>query len=419
MAKKKTTISGEKYLGWKPWVPGDPVLINRIQWGQPEAKQVEDVYKNDWFGPGQKVHEFAKRLTRLTGHKYALPVNSGSSALLLAVRALIDLGRWIPGDLVIHPALTFPTSISGALQCNMEPAFLDIDPATYQINTGQIARLFDETRRTFDVAGAIIPHILGNPSNMGLIRDLLGSKAIIEDCCDTLGGYLGRRYKGQHVGKAGDVAALSFYGSHHVTTAGVGGALLTDDSDIYAQALSMAYWGRNDYSLIENEYERFERRYWYTTSGYDMQMTEMQAGFGIAQLDRLTEANKVREYRFDQLSDYFVQYEDWFVLPEQADPTATPSWFAFPITIKPDAPFSRRQFAEYLIRHKIEIRPIFTGDITQHPAFRRYHGWFGIATNARLAGANGLFLPAWGMSDPEMEYMLGVLEGFLGTEMGR
>jgi CDP-6-deoxy-D-xylo-4-hexulose-3-dehydrase len=374
---------------------------------------MQEVLDNDWFGPGRKAEEFARSIADYTDIEHIQPVNSGSTALTLAVEAMIELKLWQPGDLILHPLLTFPTSIVPAIRAGLKVIFVDVDPHTYQIDLKQMEAAINIYGD--HIKGAIIPHLLGNISDMALLMDILDGRPFIEDCCDTMGGY----YDGLHVGNFGHVAAFSFYGSHHVTTGGVGGALATHSEEIYHHAKSATHWGRNDYALLNDPYEKFSRRYWYETLGSDYQMTEIQAAFGIAQMARLDEANEKRLQRFMELKRFFRRtgFENFFYMPYTDSDEAAPSWFCLPLTIKPDVPFDRREFATYLIENKIEIRPIFTGDILEHPAFRGLSAYQKIlfcdqSKNADLIGKNGLFLPAWGMSDGEMEYMIDVLDRF-------
>lgn len=405
---------------WRQWQPGDPVTVNRIVWDQAELDQLQEVLNNDWFGPGPKVAEFSRLFTELIGLPYSLPycqpVNSGSSALTLAVEILVKMGYWRPGDFILHPLLTFPTSIAPAIRAGLIPVFVDVDPHTYQIDLDQ-AEITAGRYRT-SLQGAIIPHLLGNICDLDRLDNMmgyLGGGMLIEDCCDTLGGYYGK----YHVGTFGDIAAFSFYGSHHITTGGVGGAFITKRQDMYDIAKSMTHWGRTDYDTLSDTYQKFEKRYWYDTLGHDYQMTELQAAWGIAQLDRVKEANALRLERRGELDWFFREngLDRFFYLPYNGSENAEPSWFAYPITIKEDAPFSRRELATYLIAHKIEIRPIFTGNILRQPAFRDLvkEGRAildGGTKWADLIGSNGLFLPAWGMADEAMDYMLGVLDTF-------
>jgi len=400
---------------WKEWRPGDPVLINRIVWSQPELDQMQAVLDNDWFGPGPKVDEFAQSLADYTDIPHLQPVNSGSAALTLAVEAMVELKLWRPGDWILHPLLTFPTSIVPAIKTGLKVIFIDVDPHTYQIDLEQMEAAINNYGN--HIKGAIIPHLLGNISDMGLLMDILDGRPFVEDCCDTMGGY----YDGLHVGNFGHIAAFSFYGSHHVTTVGVGGALATHSEEIYNYAKSATHWGRNDYALLDDPYEKFSKRYWYETLGSDYQMTEIQAAFGIAQMARLDQANRKRQQRFAELAVFFHPFREWFFLPLTKNMNSEPSWFCYPLTIKPDAPFDRRRFAIHLMDNRIEIRPLFTGNILKHPAFFKDLSPIGMQrfenTNADLIGDNGLFLPAWGMSDGEMGYMLEILNEFFEEKL--
>lgn len=401
---------------WKEWRPGDPVLINRIVWRQPEIDQIQAVLDNDWFGPGRKVKEFARSISDYADIQHVQPVNSGSTALVLAVEAMIEFELWQPGDWIVHPLLTFPTSIMPAIKNGLTPIFIDVDPNTYQIDL-KLVEIAIEKHGDL-IKGAIIPHLLGNISDMALLMDILDGRPFIEDCCDVMGA----SYDALHVGNFGHVAAFSFYGSHHITTAGVGGALATHSEEIYNYAQSVTHWGRNDYAELTGVYEKFSKRYWYTTLGSDYQMTEIQAAFGIAQMSRLDRANKKRAQRFRELARYFSNLEDYFYLPYTDSDEAAPSWFCYPLTIKSDAPFDRREFAIHLMDNKIEIRPIFTGNILKHPMVYKCPK-FGMSIfgtkNADLIGDNGLFLPAWGMSDGEMAYMLDVIDQFFNAAYRR
>jgi CDP-6-deoxy-D-xylo-4-hexulose-3-dehydrase len=240
---------------------------------QAEVAQLQDVLDNDWFGPGPKVDKFAALFSDFTGIPHCQPVNSGSSALTLAVETMIELGYWQPGDHILHPLLTFPTSVVPVIRAGLIPVFVDVDPYTYQINLDQVEDILSGYRMRTNIKGAVIPHLLGNICDMNRLLELLDGRHLIEDCCDTLGGY----YDGEHVGSFGKVAAFSFYGSHHITTGGVGGALVTEDAKIYDIAKSMTHWGRTDYDKLGTPYKRFSRRNRTTSSRSSCQQIESPA----------------------------------------------------------------------------------------------------------------------------------------------
>jgi len=393
-------------LQWKEWEPGDPVTINRIVWDKVEFEAVKAVFEDDWFGPGKFAKAAERFLCRVYGRRHAQLVNSGSSALLLATLGFQRLGKWKPGDLILHPACTFPTSCNPILQSRMVPVFVDVEEGTYNIDAEMVRQA---VRGHPLIAGAIVPHLLGNSPDMDALVDALDGRPLIEDCCDTFLGV----YDDKFVGTFGDAAAFSFYGSHHVTAAGVGGALLMDDGDLHEIVHSMAFWGR-DFTPTGDPYTDFCHRYTYREIGFDMQMTEIQAAFLLAQFERVVEGNLRRAAQFTETDDLFMDYVDWFVLPRE-HPKAEPSWFGYPILVREDAPFDREALARHLLEHKIEIRPLFCGNLLKQPAYDKIpHVIVGELTQADRCMERALFLPAWGgMSEEATAYMFGVIKEFL------
>ena len=394
-------------MPWKRWKPGDPLTINRIVWDGLESELIADVLERDWFGPGHYAGAFGRALARFVGLAHAQLTNSGSSALLLATQALQQQRHWRAGDLILHPACTFPTSCNPIWQSGMVPVFVDVEEGTYNVD----ARLVEEALARYpQIKGAIIPHLLGNSPQIDAIKCLMGDRPVVEDCCDTLGS----RYLGQHVGTFGAAAAFSFYGSHHITTAGVGGAFLSDDEDLYHIVHSLAFWGRQFVQTGDPYYE-FIQRYTYETVGYDMQMTEIQAAFGLAQLEGLPEMNRKRAQQFAATDLFFERWADWLVLPH-SHREAEPSWFGYPVLVRESAPFDREALARALLDARIEIRPLFAGNLTRQPAYRSVpYVVCGDLVQADRAMERALFLPAWGgMTAEQTDYLFGVVEEFMG-----
>ena len=391
-------------MPWKQWQLGDTVTINRIVWDGLESEFIADVMERDWFGPGYYANQLENALSKFIGTKHAQLTNSGSSALLLATQALQLLGEWHKGDLILHPACTFPTSCNPIVQSGMIPVFVDVEEGTYNLDTEKAKEAFDR----YDIKGAIIPHLLGNSPDMNALLELLDGKPLIEDCCDTLGS----RYDNQMAGTFGNIAALSFYGSHHITTAGVGGALLTDNDKIADLVKSMAFWGRQ-FITTGDPYFDFTQRYTYETIGYDMQMSEIQAAFGLAQMQRLKEANRRRDEQFKLTYDFMSKWQDWLILPKSHS-LASPNWFGFPITIRDDAPFQREALARHLLLAKIEIRPLFAGNITKQQAYKSIpYIIVGSLEQSNRNMKSALFLPAWGgMTKEVTSYLFDVIERF-------
>ena len=289
----------------------------------------------------------------------------------------------------------------------MIPVFVDVEEGTYNISLDGVCEAME---RFSEIKGAIIPHLLGNSPQMDALKALLGDRPLIEDCCDTLGS----KYDGRMAGTFGVAAAFSFYGSHHITTAGVGGALLTDDPDLHHLVHSMAFWGRQFVETGDAYYD-FTQRYTYETVGYDMQLTEVQAAFGLSQMDRLAEMNEGRARQFALTDQFFRRYEEWLVLP-RSHPKAEPSWFGYPVLVREAAPFRREDFARALLDAKIEIRPLFAGNLIKQPGYRDLPCYkVGDLTQADRNGERAFFLPSWGgMTDDMTAYLFGIIEEFMG-----
>jgi CDP-6-deoxy-D-xylo-4-hexulose-3-dehydrase len=393
-------------MTWKKWATGDPLTINRVVWDEAELNNIADVFKRDWFGPSKWAVELEAWMRIKTNTQFSQLTNSGSSALLLAVQSLVDKGIWKAGDRIIHPACTFPTSCTPLVLFGLVPVFIDVEPGTYNLNAKTAARAL----RDKAIKGAVIPHLLGNMTDIDVLKDALGERALIEDCCDTLGSL----WRNVHVGGFGIAAAFSFYASHHITTGGVGGCLVTNSKDLYDHVRSLTFWGRK-IAPGRDAYQDFLDRYTYQTIGHDMQMTEIQAAFGYAQTHRYPAILEGRRKRFEQMQNFFTgKYERWFVTPK-SHPKASPSWFGYPLEVRQAAPFERNQLAKALLDAKIEIRPLFAGNIIRQDAYKNVpHEVFGTLAQADSNMVNALFLPSWlFMTDEQMDYQLDVLGKFL------
>jgi len=393
-------------LKWKKWKPGDPITINRVVWGAPEVDQVLKMLDGDWFAAGRYIKEFEKQFAALVEQPHCQTLNSGTSAIFLAVQILVEEGIWKSGDKIVHPYLTFPTSMNPLLLFDLRPVLIDVDPGTCNLSCDALEIAL---RDHPDIRGAVIPHLLGNSPDMALVLDMLGDRLLIEDCCDTIGS----KAAGQQVGTFGEAAAYSFYASHNVTTAGVGGALVTNNQGFYRKVRSMVHWGRNESRLPDNAtvFARFRNRYWYTHVGYDLQMTEVQAAFGLGQLTRLPDLTAMRRRAFALLGQEMAQYEGRFILPK-VHPGNDPIWFGYPLTIPNQELYWG--LVEHLIENKIEIRPLFTGNILAHPAYQPWKAEIikgGPSHQADLVLQGGLFLPAW--NDEQSPYVAETIHEFM------
>jgi CDP-6-deoxy-D-xylo-4-hexulose-3-dehydrase len=377
-----------------------------------------------WLTVGPRTEAFEKGLADLLGLRRTLAVNSGSSANLLTVSALRSprLEQPLePGDEVITAAMGFPTTTAPIVQNQLVPVFVDCQLGTYNIDTEQLElALSDRTRAIF------VAHMLGNPVDMEPLMDFAreNSLYVIEDTCEALGS----TYDRELLGTFGDMATFSFYPSHHITT-GEGGAVATNRSRLARIVCSLRDWGRDcqcthdsppegacgqrfDWQIPGLE-EPYDHRYLYVEVGYNMKMTDVQAAIGLAQLEKLPGFVEARKQNFRKLYKGLRSYEEFLLLPiwrERADP----AWFAFPLTVRPSAPFSRRDLIAFLEERNIETRLLLAGNLVRQPGFRQIeHRTVGKLPNADRILRSSFFIGVYpGMDDARAAYVLEAFADF-------
>jgi CDP-6-deoxy-D-xylo-4-hexulose-3-dehydrase len=411
-----------------PFVPGtSPVRYAGRVFDEREIQSLVDSALDFWLTAGRFTEQFEASLAELVGTEYALLVNSGSSANLLALTALTSelLGdrRLAAGDEVICVAAGFPTTVNPILQNRMIPVFVDIELGTYNVDpTALQAAIGPKTKAIF------LAHTLGNPCDLGVVMDLVKSRDLwlIEDCCDALGS----TYQGQMLGSFGHVATCSFYPAHHITL-GEGGAVLTSDHTIARAIQSLRDWGRDCYcSGGENNTcgKRFagqhgtlpvgyDHKYVYSHIGYNLKATDMQAAIGVEQLRKLPAFIEARKTAFRRWAEGLRRWEDIFVLPH-AQPGSDPAWFAYPVTVREQARFTRTELCNHLSDHRIETRNLFGGNLLRQPAYRsidkRVVGSLGVTD---LVMNNTFFLGTYpGMHKEKIDYVLDVIGAFVGRK---
>jgi len=324
---------------------------------------------------GPNVHEFEAKVAALFDKKFGVMVNSGSSANYLAIE-ILDLP---PGAEVITPVLTFSTTVAPLVQNNLIPVFVDVEEGTYNINVSKIEEMVESNTKAL-----MIPSLLGNFSDYDSIKALCDKfdLILIEDSADTLGSRLRNERTGKRsarTGKRSAISTTSFYGSHIINCAGNGGMLCMNDNDLFEKSLLLRSWGRSS-SIVkdsENAENRFnvevsgisyDSKFMFQELGYNFEPSELGAAFGLVQLTKLEENIDKRVFNFRALKEFFKDYEDWFILPNQIDDSRT-GWLAFPLTIRAEAPFSRREMQTFMENKNIQTRVIFTGNILRQPAF--------------------------------------------------
>jgi len=332
-----------------------------------------------WLTSGRFNDEFEKQLAEFLNVNFVLTTNSGSSANLLALTALTSeqLGEKAlkPGDEVITVAAGFPTTVNPILQNNLKPVFVDVNISTYQIDSNLIENAISEKTKAIMIA-----HTLGNAFDLDEITRIVKKHNLwlVEDCCDALG----TTYDGKFVGTFGDIATISFYPAHHITT-GEGGAVFTNNAQLKRIIESFRDWGRDCFcatGMSDTCGKRFcwelgelpkgyDHKYTYSHIGYNLKITDMQAAVGLAQLQNLPLFIEKRKKNFKFLKTHMRKFEKFFILPE-ATSKSDPAWFGFPITVRKDSPFSRTELLQFLTERKVDTRPLFAGNITKQPYFK-------------------------------------------------
>ena len=389
-------------------------------YGKAEIKAVNKVLANPQkIVAGDAVREFEKQIAKIFGKKHGVMVNSGSSANLIALETI----NLPPGSEVITPALTFSTTLAPILQKSLVPVFADVVEGTYVINVDQVESLITEKTKAL-----MIPSILGNIPDLDRLSKLARKHKLwlIEDSCDTLGG----KFAGKPTGNYSDISTTSFYASHIITAAAGGGMASFHDHHLARRALVMASWGRQStlfgvHEKSEDIKKRFSNRldgdvydakFIFSEIGYNFQPSEMQAAFGLEQLKRLKNFSKIRKNNFEALGKFFLSYEKYFILPHQ-DPRAETNWLAFPLTIRPGAPFSRLEITKYLEDRGIQTRPVFTGNVLKQPAFNHIEHKRTLAKGypvTDLIMKNGFVLGCHqGLKPGQLKYLLATLASFL------
>ena len=316
---------------------------------------------------GHYSRKFEKKIADLFQKNYCLYVNSGSSALYIGVEAF----NFPKGSEIITPALTFSTTIGCIVKNELIPVFVDVEPLTYCIDCNKIEEMITEK-----TVAILAPNLMGNLCDWPKIRKIANANdlIVIEDSADTLGATI----QGKSSGFFTDMSITSFYGSHIINCAGNGGALAINDRKVMESSKLLRSWGRSS-SLFDGASEAIENRFnikldgidydakfVFEKVGYNLEGNELGASFGLVQLDKLSENIEIRQQNFKRQCDFFSKYKNFFSNPIETSECST-AWLAFPILLKEDAPFTRRDFQIYLEERNIQTRVVFTGNILRQP----------------------------------------------------
>jgi CDP-6-deoxy-D-xylo-4-hexulose-3-dehydrase len=421
-----TSKYGEIFTSEKKFKPGiDQVPVSGKVLAPEDFVSLIDSSLDGWFTAGRFTKSFESNLAKYVGTRSATFVNSGSSANLVALSALTSekLGKraLINGDEVITVAMGFPTTVNPIIQNRLQPVVVDITLGTYDAMVDSIREAITPKTRAIMMA-----HTLGNPFDLGAITKICQefNLWLIEDSCDALGSL----YDGKRTGSFGDTATVSFYPAHHITT-GEGGMVFSNSPIVTKQVESFRDWGRDCYceTGCDNTcFKRFEwklgdlpkgydHKYIYSHIGYNLKATDMQAALGISQLTKLENFIKLRKRNFDYLHQNLSSITD-FILPE-ATLNSEPSWFGFPITIRPESGIVREDLLRHYEERKIGTRLMFAGNILKQPAYMNSEfRVVGNLTNTDIVMNNSFWLGVYpGLTLEMLDYVISATTEFFAN----
>ena len=320
---------------------------------------------------GNYSRKFEKKIAKIFDKKHCLYVNSGSSALYIGIEAF----NFKEGSEVITPALTFSTSVGCLVKNHLVPVFVDVEKNTFNINPAKIEEMISDK-----TVAILAPNLLGNLCDWAKIKKIARKYKliIIEDSADTLGATL----NGKPSGSYSDMSITSFYGSHIINCAGNGGALCINNKKVMEKSKLLRSWGRSS-SLFDEKSEEIENRFnisldginydakfVFDAIGYNLEGNELGASFGLIQLKNLRKNISIRQENFKKQHEFFAKHSKYFINPIETKNTST-AWLAYPIQLKEDISFTRKQFQVFLEKRNIQTRVVFTGNVNRQPGFRQ------------------------------------------------
>ncbi|MEE8165954.1 MAG: aminotransferase class I/II-fold pyridoxal phosphate-dependent enzyme [Myxococcota bacterium] len=378
---------------------------------------------NDPMGliPGTKVMEFEARVAAYMGMQHGVMVNSGSSALMIAMR-LADLPL---GSEVITPTLTFSSDVAAIYHAGYTPVFLDVGLDDYQTRVDQIEDVISDKTRAI-----LIPDLIGGICDWDRVRAIADEHDlfVIHDSADTLGGKL----RGRHTATRADISITSFSIFHIITALGNGGMVFFDDDKYLDRALALRSWGRSsekwmwgtrrgdsDGRFLEDlDGVEYDGLFIFEENAYGFIPNECGAAFGIGQMNKIDKLWQMRQERFDRHTEFLKKHEDKFILPKIIEDTVT-TWLCYPVQLRPETGWSRRKFQLQLEDSGIMSRVIFSGNITRHPMLKGYEYRVhpdGLA-NADQIMEYGIMLPCHPtMTDEDCLYLYQVIEDFIEAD---
>ena len=393
------------------------VYYGKAVYDKKEINAVLKVLKNDSLSlvDGHNVKLLEKKVSSIFGKKFGLMVNSGSSANLLAIASF----NFKKGSEIITPSLTFSTTVAPIYQLGLVPYFIGVEKNKFLADVSHIEKCINKK-----TVAIMIPNLLGNIADWKKIHFIAKKYKlkVIEDSADTIGYTINNK----NAGKFSDITTNSFYASHIINGAGTGGIVCFNDYKLYQRAKLLRGWGRSSAHFNESESIKhrfnvkisgidYDAKYIFSDLGYNFLPSEISAAFAIEQIKKLKDNIKIRNKNFDYLKKFFNRYNNLFNLPEQYENVKTP-WLAFPLVIKENSYFNRRDMQIFFEKNNIQTRTIFTGNILKQPAMknRRYKKHPNTDFVSDNVMKNGILLGCHqGMKKDELNYICQIFLKFL------
>lgn len=394
------------------------IPLNASTFDEKEINAAIEVLRSGFVTMGGKCFAFEEKFAKHMGVKNAIFVNSGSSANLLAFFAIANFAapnsrygasKLSPGDEIIVPAVTWSTTVWPVVQAGLVPVLVDCDPKSLQMKPEAVRKAIGPKTK------AICPvHVLGNSVDLDAVLNIAKEHSlwVVEDTCEALG----TRYKKKFVGTYGDIGTYSFFFSHHITT--IEGGMVVTDNDELAELLRCMRahgWTRHlkNRESVEKNYPDIDPRFMFVNTGFNLRPTEINAAFGLEQIDRLEAFNSRRVEIANYWRKEFAHLiEKGLFVPMQTTMNADSTWFGFPIVC--NSQDTRNALRAHLEKSGIETRPIICGNLARQPAFKNVqHRISGSLDGADIIMDQGLF---WGshpmMEQAELDYVVEVVKGF-------
>ena len=368
-------------------------------YGEKEIKAVEECLRDGWIaGFGPRSIKFEELVAQYFGKKFGVFVNSGSSACLLALASL----QLPKGSEVITPACTFSTTVAPMVQLGLKPIFCDVGLNTYVPSVQDVISLIGENTRVI-----MIPNLIGNKPDWKSLRQHLISIGredivLIEDSADTM------TYTPES-----DISTTSFYASHVITAGGSGGMVMFNSEKLRDVSLQFRDWGRigNNAEEVDQRFNHsvdgipYDFKFLYGVLGYNFKSSEMNAAFGLVQMEKLDHFVEIRRNNIKRYLENLKDVEQ-ILLP---DDSIEPNWLAIPLQYE-----DRLGLLTYLEEQDIQTRVTFAGNITRHPVYREYLQPF---QNADMIMKDGFLLGAHhGMTTDDVDYVCEKIREYLNTK---